>query len=272
MPYATVNGAELYYEECGAGEPLLFHHGYPSSHDCWEGVIPCLADRYRCIAMDCRGAGESNGAAGPNTIEQYAADVIAMADALGLGRFTYIGLSMGGAIGFQLGVTHPERLDKLVLVAPAPSGGIVAPPGALDASLAQWEAKDRGAMLQQRIITAGQPNPDYLARAVERTLEVSRGHFVDSWHSMVGLRLADRLGGVQVPTLMVAGAVDGLLPSNLADYARLGNASLHVFSRVGHGIPYEVPRELAAVIANFLEHGVLNAKTQQTKLAAARAG
>ncbi len=271
MTYASINGADLFYEDSGVGEALIFQHGYTSSHDCWEGVIPALNSRYRCVALDCRGAGESNAAAGPNTIEQYAADVIALADHLGIGRFTYIGLSMGGGVGFQLGLTQAGRLEKLVLVAPVPADGVQGPEAGFEASLRQWEAKEREAMLRQRIITGGQPNPEYLGRAVDRTLAVSRGHFVDSWRSMQGFRAGARLAQITTPTLMVAGAVDGLLPSNLADFQRLGNATLHVFSRVGHGIPYEAPGQLAAVIADFLEHGVITFATRQAELRAATA-
>ncbi len=271
MPHASINGANLYYEDSGAGTPLIFQHGYTSSHDCWEGVIPALRDRYRCVALDCRGAGESNAAPGPNTIAQYAADVVALADHLEIARFTYIGLSMGGVVGFQLGLEHAERLEKLVLVAPAPADGIHAPEAAFEASLRQWEAKEREAMLQQRILTAGQPDRDYLVRGVERTLAVSRGHFVDSWRSMQQFDAGKRLGEITTPTLMVSGAVDGLLQSNLADFARLGNATLHVFSRVGHGIPYEVPVPLAAVIADFIAHGVITASTRQAELRTAMA-
>jgi 3-oxoadipate enol-lactonase len=275
MPYKTVNGVSLYYEEHGAGEPILFHHGYTSSHDCWEDVIPRLADRYRCIAMDCRGAGESEHAPDGYTITQMADDVIGMADALGLGTFTYVGLSMGGAIGFELGVRYGSRLEKLVLVAPAPADGIKVPASQEGAMRDQWarraEPATRERLFNERMITGGRPDPDYLRRAVDRTLSVSEGHYFGAWQSLVDLRLGSRLSDIKTPTLMVAAAVDGLLPSNIADYQRLGNATLHVFSRVGHGIPYEVPAALARVLADFFEHGVVTAATQQAKLQEARA-
>ena len=106
MPYATINGAELFYEESGSqdGEssPIIFHHGYTSSHDCWHGVVPRLSGQYHCVVMDGRGAGDSNNAPGPCTLDQYAADVVGLADHLGFGFFNYVGLSMGGAVGYEL--------------------------------------------------------------------------------------------------------------------------------------------------------------------------
>jgi len=68
------------------------------------------------------------------------------------------------------------------------------------------------------------------------------------------------------PTLMVAGAADGLCTPNVNDWQNLPNATLHVFSRVGHGVPSDVPEEFSAMLADFMEHGVINAKTLQERM------
>ncbi|MEP6870662.1 MAG: alpha/beta hydrolase [Anaerolineaceae bacterium] len=127
MSQATINGVNLFYDEHGSGEPILIHHGYTGSHYTWDDVVPHLADRYRVFRMDCRGTVDSGHPADGHTIEQYAADVIAMVDHLGLEKFTYVGHSMGGVIGYELGLSYQDRLNKLVLVAPAPADGVVAP-------------------------------------------------------------------------------------------------------------------------------------------------
>ena len=102
MPRTLVNGVELFHDELGSGPPVLMHHGYTGSHDVWlDEIGPRLADRYRCIVMDARGAGDSAHPEGGYTIEQYARDVVGLADALGLDRFSYVGHSMGGGIGMS---------------------------------------------------------------------------------------------------------------------------------------------------------------------------
>jgi len=129
MPRQPVDGVELFYEDTGgSGEIILFHHGYTGSHDSFSAVVEQLRDEFRCVVMDARGAGDSSHPDGGYAIEQYASDVIAMADSLGIDRFTYVGHSMGGGIGMWLGLEHADRLDRLVLVAPVGSGGISAPP------------------------------------------------------------------------------------------------------------------------------------------------
>lgn len=272
MPHKTINGASLYYEETGSGEPLLFHHGYTGSHDAWRDVIPTVAAAgYRCIAMDCRGAGDSEHTAGGYSIAQYARDALGMADAMGLGRFTYVGHSMGGAVGYQLALTAPERLDRLVLVAPAPADGVTHPQAAQIHELA-LDRRRRGArdeLLEERLLLTARERPieDMLAE-IDRNFGVSDAHFSESWRELVEFRAGERLAEITVPTLMMAGAADALLEANLRDFLRLPNATLHVFSRVSHGLPYEVPAEFAEVLLDFLARGVVTARTLQEGLRA----
>ena len=97
MPTKMINGVQLFYNEMGSGEPILFHHGYTGAHDVWlDEISPRLKDRFHCIVMDCRGAGDSGHSAGGYSIHQYALDVIGMADSFGLDTFTFVGHSMGG--------------------------------------------------------------------------------------------------------------------------------------------------------------------------------
>lgn len=271
MPTAVINGARLFYDQKGEGEPLLFQHGYTGFHQQWDGVVSRLAGRYRCIVMDARGAGDSEHVADGYSVEQYAEDVIGMADHLGLGRFTYVGHSMGGFIGMLLGLDHADRLDRLVLVAPAPSGGLSFP-GADEYHALGVDRRRRGAVdevLEEKLALAARERPVADMRdEIRRNFAVSDGHHEGSWESMKTVDISGRLAEIQIPTLMMAGAADGLLAANLADFQRLPNATLHVFSRVGHGLPYEVADEFTAVLADFLEHGVVTAATLQGKLQA----
>lgn len=273
MPHATINGADLFYDEAGSGEPIILHHGYTGSHDAWwDLVTPRLKDRYRCIVMDCRGAGDSSHPADGHSIEQYARDVVGMADHLGLDTFTYCGHSMGGVIGMELGINYGARLNKLILVAPAPADGVQAPPEMHERSRKLYAAKDRDTMIRERTVMAAREGQEAnIAASVDRALSVSEPHFDDSWQALVDSRRGSRLAEITVPTLVVAGASDSLLQANLKDFGRLPNATLHVFSRVGHGIPTDVPDEFSAVVADFMENGVVTAKTLMDRLEAASA-
>ena len=274
MPRMRVNDIELFVEESGHGEPLLFVHGYTGSHDSWDGVVERLRDRYRCIVMDLRGAGDSEHPPGGYSIEQYAADVVGVADALGLDRFSYVGHSMGGLIGMWLGLEHAHRLSRLVLVAPGMADGSTVPASLHEEAIRKRRAGAREEMLRERIAqNARSERVDETeeARRVDRELSVSEGHFEDSFQTMRGLRVRDRLGEIRTPTLVVSGGADWLLPANLQDVQLLPNASLHVLSRVGHRVPTEVPSALSRVLADFMEHGVVNASTIQRRVEEVRA-
>jgi 3-oxoadipate enol-lactonase len=272
MPHQQVNGVELYYEDTGGSGPaILFHHGYTGSHDGWSVITDQLRDRFRCIVMDCRGAGDSAHPDDGYTIEQYALDVIGMVDALGIDRFTYVGHSMGGVVGMQLGVHHGDRLERLVLVAPAPSGGVEMPAAFREEASRLWYARDAEELMRQRLVGAARPelNDEVTAKArVDRALSVSKGHYEQSWQELVDVRLSDQLGSIRTPTLMIAGAADSLLKPNLDDFNRLRGASLHVFNRVGHMVYTDVPDAFAELIADFMDNGVVTAKTLMDRIAA----
>lgn len=265
MPTATINGFEMFYEETGAGDPIIFGHGYAGSHESWGGVVERLSDRYRCIALDFRGAGQSARTAEGYSIARFADDVVGLADHLGIERFNYAGLSMGGGIGMELGLSHPRRLNALILVAPAPADGVTlaAGPGLAD----MVKAADRATIT--RAIAGGfarEVDPAFLEGRVTRLMSVGEAHLTLMMQALAERRIGDRLGEITVPTLMVAGAADGLLRANLADFLRLPNATLHVFSRVGHQITLDVTAELAGVLADFLTHGVVTVQTIQERL------
>jgi len=268
MPIQNINGVDLFWDELGAGQAVIFHHGYTGAHDVWlDEIGPRLADRYRCIVMDCRGAGDSEHCTSGYNIPQYARDVIAMADFLDLETFTYVGHSMGGGIGYELGVEYGHRLDKLVLVAPIPAAGISG--SELHHDKARGFRSDPGGreqMIKERQLLRIRASEASIIKGVDRALSVSDAHFEDSWQSMVEFNVLAQLKDLTTPTLIIAGAADGLCEANVNDWQRLPNAALHVFSRVGHGVPRDVPDEFAAVLADFLEHGVISAKTQQAKL------
>ncbi|MEO8538926.1 MAG: alpha/beta hydrolase [bacterium] len=267
MAHAKINGVELFYDEHGAGEPLLIHHGYTGSHYSFDDVLPYLTPKYRVFRMDGRGAGDSARPDSGHSIEQYAADVIGMADFLGLDRFTYIGHSMGGVIGYELGLNYGNRLDRLVLVAPAPAAGVTVPPSFRERARNIHYSKDVPKLVEESIATTARTRARADIEAqVRMGYSVSDAHYEQSWDSLVNYHKGDRLKEITAPTLMIAGSADGLLPFNLADFQRLPNATLHVFSRVSHGVPYEIPAEFSAVVLDFLEHGVVTTGTLQANL------
>jgi pimeloyl-ACP methyl ester carboxylesterase len=99
MPYATAaDGARIYYEIAGTGEPLLLISGQAGDHHGWDAIRPDFTDRYRTIAFDHRGTGASDKPDVPYSTRGFARDAVAVLDAAGIDRAHAYGTSMGGRI------------------------------------------------------------------------------------------------------------------------------------------------------------------------------
>jgi pimeloyl-ACP methyl ester carboxylesterase len=117
VPTAKLGDLALYYQEHGAGYPLILTHGFGGTADFWEPQVAGLADRYRVISYDARGHGRSTGPSDPTAYDEalYAADLRGLMDHLGLARACLGGLSMGANIALRFGLAYPERAAGLVL-------------------------------------------------------------------------------------------------------------------------------------------------------------
>jgi pimeloyl-ACP methyl ester carboxylesterase len=259
MPIANINEADLWYDVLGQGEPLLLHHGYTASRVNWMPVAERLKDRYQIILMECRGTGESEHTQSGYEIAQYALDVVGLLDHLALARVAFAGHSMGGGIGFQLGVHHSDRLTKLILKAAIPSGGIG--PYSQNLLVQQLAARARGDRAfflnryHQGRTLAELEDDDWFEDRVNHLMTVSDGHIAGGLETMSNLNLTAQLGDLITPTLVIAGSGDGLLNANLQDYQRLPNADLAVLSRVGHEVAVHAPDAVAEAIDKFMTYG-----------------
>lgn len=118
----TVGNIKMYYQIHGQGEPLLMIMGLGGHSLDWGWIAPQkLADHYKVILFDNRGAGRSDQA-GPCTIEQMAKDTVGLMDALAIDRAHVFGASMGGMIALQMALDYPEHINKLVLGATSAGG------------------------------------------------------------------------------------------------------------------------------------------------------
>jgi len=115
--FLDLPGLRMHVAEAGAGEPLLLLHGFPQNWWGWYKVLPALAERYRVIAPDLRGAGWTDAPATGYTAEQLVADVVALLDALELDRVRIMAHDWGALVGFLLCLSHPQRVERYVSLA-----------------------------------------------------------------------------------------------------------------------------------------------------------
>jgi pimeloyl-ACP methyl ester carboxylesterase len=156
--WVEARGTRFHVAEAGAGkDPVLLLHGWPQHWYEWRHLMPALADRHRVLALDLRGFGWSDAPPGGYLKEEMASDVLAVLDALGLGRVKLVGHDWGGWIGFLLCLREPQRFERFLAL------GIVPPWIELRSSLPHaWR------FWYQQVISA--PGIGYLAHR--------RGRFV----------------------------------------------------------------------------------------------
>lgn len=262
MPFAMINSARLWFDSRGpeGATPILLHHGYTASRVNWMPVAQRLERGHRVLLMECRGTGESEHTQGGYNLEQYADDVVGLLDHLGIERVIFAGHSMGGGIGYVLALDHVTRIERLVLMAPISADGFRdADPAPREARRQLRKQNDRAALRAQYV--AGSVRRDvetdaWIDSRVEHVLGVSDGHYDGGIVAMRNLDVGGRLHEITMPTLMIAGAADGLLMANLQDFQRLPNATLHVFSRAGHEVAIHEPDGVARAIDEFVRFGL----------------
>jgi pimeloyl-ACP methyl ester carboxylesterase len=116
MPYLDVNGTTLYYEDEGAGQPLLFLHGWATSGRVWGAQQVEFVGDHRVVILDWRGCGRSGRPAVGNSIDGVLADLVAVIEALRLDRPVVIGSSIGGTFATEFALRHAELAAAAVTV------------------------------------------------------------------------------------------------------------------------------------------------------------
>jgi pimeloyl-ACP methyl ester carboxylesterase len=261
MPFVEAGDVRLHYEERGRGPNLiLLVHGYTACWRWWELALEHLDPaRYHAYALDLRGAGESDRPPSGYNIEQYAEDIFQFCRALGLRDLVYVGHSMGGLIGIQMALSHRELLRGLVLVDPASADRRELSPEeqqGLDAVMNQLTTNRDVAQMWYQLAVCRPLDQHLFETLMEAGMSVSAAHARDSMLSILSNTLGERLGEISTPALLIGGDKDVLVPlaSMLGTQRRIPGCGLHVFHRVGHSPPLEVPEGFTGVLTDFVEN------------------
>jgi pimeloyl-ACP methyl ester carboxylesterase len=247
---------------------LLWIHGLSGEWQNWLLNIPAFMDRYRCIAPDLPGFGESELPREDISIPGYARTVDALCDQLGVENPTVIGNSMGGFVGAELAISLPTRVSKLVLVSAAGLSTEYrrAEPLLVGARLwtlvttrsgAQAEAVVRRPRLRRLLLGGVVRYPEKLSGplAWELVQGASKPGFIQGLKANLEYSYRDRLAQIEVPTLIVWGRNDMVVPvGDAARYERLIGPNAHkvIFEDTGHVPMIERPSRFNALLEKFL--------------------
>jgi 3-oxoadipate enol-lactonase len=245
MAYAEIDGIKLYYEEHGSGVPLLLIMGFTANATAWEVAVPALAQQHRVIMFDNRGAGRSDQPEGPYSMAQLADDAIGLLDTLGVARAHVYGVSMGGMIAQHVYLRHPDRVLSLTLGCTTPGGkqAVAAPPEVVQTllgatSMTPEQAFEANLPILYSDAFVAAHKQEMLARAEKYAdLRATPQGVQGQMQAIVGHDTYERLPDFRVPTLVLHGDADQLVPTAngkiLAE--RIPEARLVLYPGARHG-------------------------------------
>jgi 3-oxoadipate enol-lactonase len=252
-------GATIYWDEQGQGEPvlLIMGLGYPSAM--WYRTRPALAARYRTIVLDNRGAGRSATPPGPYSIRLMASDAAAVLDAAGIERAHVFGVSMGGMIAQEFTLQYPQKVLSLILGCTA-AGGPTAVRAEADATqmlmrrdkMSPEEAAEAAVpFIYDRATSRERIDEDF---AIRRPWFPSPEGYSAQLQGILAWEAYSRLGQIVAPTLVIHGESDRLVPPGNGSLiaGRIPSAKLVMVPRASHLFLTDQPEAANRVILDFL--------------------
>jgi len=251
---AAADGVEIAYEIAGAGTPVVLVHGLGSFVGDWQPQIDALAREFQVIAVDLRGHGGSGKPPGPYSVPLFASDVAAVMQALRLGPAHVVGLSLGGAVAFQLAVDRPALVRSLTIINSGPAFVATSLRFAILLRLVVLNVfglKTLGNMIVKRLFP--KPEQERLRRAfLDHYVLNDPAAYQASTRALVGWTVADRLQEIRCPVLVISGDRDYTPVAAKEPYvAALPNARLVVVADAGHACTMERPDEVNRLVRDF---------------------
>lgn len=244
---------KIAWERHGAGPALLLIHGLGYARWGWEPVLEPLSRSFDVIVFDNRGIGESDAPPGPYTATQMAGDALQVLDEAGVETAHVVGTSLGGIVAQELALTHPERVDRLVLACTTPGGpnAYPMPQQTVDLMLAR-------ATLRQFTEHALQPDPrpelvDRILVHRERTAQPFE-HWAAQAAAGATFDAHSRLATLDKPTLVQTGDGDLVVDPRNSDLLveAIPDARLSVYEGAGHVFMWQEPERFVAELEEFL--------------------
>ncbi len=256
MPFIENQGAKIYWDEQGQGEPILLIMGLGWPSTMWHRTRPILAAHYRTIAFDNRGAGWSEVPPGPYSIATLASDAASVLDAAGTQRAHLLGASMGGMIAQEFALQYPERVRLLVLACTTCGGphATQADPEVIRVLLHREGApSERAEAVVPFIYDASTPREriDEDLAILSKNYATPEGYMAQLL-GILAWEAYTRLPQIRVPTLVIHGANDRLVPAANGDLLarRIAGAQLVKLANASHIFMTDQPD---AAHRNFLK-------------------
>jgi non-heme chloroperoxidase len=254
-------GPRVHYAEQGdpGGAPIVFLPAYTDSWFSYSRVLALLPDRYHAYAVDPRGHGDSDRPDCCYAVEDFAGDVVAFLDAVGVGRATLVGHSGSCLVARRVAEAHPERVARLVLLGAPGSLGDNEEELALQTAVRALEDPVPVRFARElQGAAAHVPLPEaFFERLVAESLKLPARVWRSALEGLFAFDDAADLGRIAAPTLLIWGEWDRWLPREEEDHlaAAIAGARVVVYPATGHSPNWERPEMVAADLDAFMGQG-----------------
>jgi pimeloyl-ACP methyl ester carboxylesterase len=238
--YAQVAGQRVRYLVAGAGDPVVLVHGLSASTHWWIRNVPELARHYRVYLVDLPGFGTMHFPLPRSrfVLANAASWLVGWMEAVGLKRAHLIGHSMGGYICMQIAAHFPEKVSRLVLVAPA-----IRP-----------QVRTVAGYFLPLLNGLRYSTPSFMPILLFDALRAGPLTLLQTTRDLIALDVQEEIQAVSAPTLLVWGENDTLVPSSLAYilHKEIAHSSLIMLKRAGHVCMYDCYHDFNTAILMFL--------------------
>jgi 3-oxoadipate enol-lactonase len=262
VPKTRVGDIDIYYRIEGSGPPLIMIIGFSANSDWWPpGLVDALAARYQVILFDNRGAGRTEAGDRPFTIPLMAADTLGLLESLGIGKTHIFGISMGGMIAQEIALSHPDRVDKLILGCTTCGhwGAFLS----WQRGRLWWDYLSNPRVRSHRLMTNLLFSKEFLSHHRDKLRSFGQRANIAPMPTSIQLKQIAamlcfdtfiRLPRLQRPTLVMTGTRDHMaVPRNSNILARrIPNAQLVKLEGCGHAFIAEAEEQTASYILAFL--------------------
>ncbi|WP_345353468.1 alpha/beta hydrolase [Rhodococcus olei] len=260
----TLRKNQIAVQDVGDGRPVILLAGFGLDHTVWDAQVTMLSATHRTLCIDLRGTGQSDKPRLGYTLSELTADVVGVADALGLGSFDLVGWSFGGQVAFNLAARHPERVRRLVLVG---SNGVRGcrsdefPFGRrrdrLEPMLVRGETENRPASRRATIAAgfANEPNPAVLDYLTAVSLQMPSWSALACYTTMLDADLISEIPALTMPVRLIVGSEDPVHPVQGARWLaeRLADGYVLEMPGCGHYPMFEAGAMLDHGLHQFLD-------------------
>lgn len=262
MPFLNNHRAKVYYEIHGDGPPLLLIAGLSSDSKSWQYIRNSLASRYTLIIFDNRGCGRTEYD-GPFTLPDIAADAISLLDHLEYKKVHLLGHSMGGMIAQQLAISHPDRIEKLVLASSCARLSDEARVKLKDlynkwlngCDMADWYRLMFEGLFTRKVISNKQFMDAAIIFAMSYPYAQTIDGFKDQLEAISNFDSSSNIERIKHETMIISGSEDILiLPEESRQLMGVGGRSIFkLMQGVAHSIHAEKPKEFTELVMEFLK-------------------